>query len=262
MAKMFKSVRLFRFGKDDGQDGRGAAKPKFKTAWKELHGVPLTLIRNDALADAPAAPAPVAAAGQTAAEPIMAETLWQDRPVLFVLVRRPGCLLCREEAYNLSFQRQLIRDQLGIRMVAIVNQELGAREFADAYWRGECYMDSTFGIFKAMGEGKVRRASVFAALMPSVISRILRAMKSGLDHNFEGDASMLGGLLLVGPRDYGVVYEYPETEFGDFAPQDEVLDVCRQLAEDVAKRGTAPVSTTPWLVAESKPVVRPSATKA
>ncbi|KAJ3352990.1 hypothetical protein GGF32_003243 [Allomyces javanicus] len=177
-----------------------------------------------------------------------------------VLSFRFGCLLCREEAYNLSFQRQLIRDQLGIRMVAIVNQELGAREFADAYWRGECYMDPTFGIFKAMGEGKVRRASVFAALMPSVIARILRAMKSGLDHNFEGDASMLGGLLIVGPRDHGVVYEYPETEFGDFAPQDEVLDVCRQLAEGVAQRGTAPVPSTPWLVEKSQPVVRPAAT--
>ncbi|KAI9190268.1 hypothetical protein H9P43_001701 [Blastocladiella emersonii ATCC 22665] len=180
--------------------------------------------------DAPTSDAPLQAPG------IKSQTLWADRPTLIVLIRRPGCLLCRNEAFTLAGQRDLIQNELGIRMVAVVNQEFGAKDFADNFWKGEAYFDKDLGLFKAMGDGKVRRGSLLSLMFPSVLARFSEAKKSGLDSNLAGDGTMLGGLLIVRPGNDGVEYEYPETTFGDHAPLDTVLETCKNLAAKYPKK--------------------------
>ncbi|KAI9190269.1 hypothetical protein H9P43_001702 [Blastocladiella emersonii ATCC 22665] len=211
-----------------------------KTNFDLLHDVPLVPVAS---LDDPAA-----------ATPVLSHTLWADQPALIVLIRRPGCLLCRQEAHILAGKRDLIAQQYGIRMVAIVNQEFGAKDFVDNFWgRGEAYFDKELGLFKAMGDGQVRKASMLQLAYPSVIARYQQAKKSGLDSNFQGDGLMLGGLLVMRPGKGGIDYEYSETEFGDIAPIEDVLAACQRVAvptreataaeaEDAAPAATEPAA--------------------
>ena len=55
--------------------------------------------------------------------------------------------------------------------------------------------------------------------------------------NMKGEGRLLGGVLVVGPGETGVVYDYREKEFGDHAPVEEVV-------EAVEKIGNADYSST------------------
>ncbi|ORZ39027.1 hypothetical protein BCR44DRAFT_1496589 [Catenaria anguillulae PL171] len=170
----------------------------------------------------------------TAAEvpkPVVSQSLWEKSPALIVLIRRPGCLLCRQEAIALNEQRELIAKQYGIRMVAILNQEFGSQDFVTNWWKGEAYFDKDLGLFKAMGDGTLRRASLLQLMLPSVIARGQKA-KQVAEGNLQGDGTMLGGLLIMRPGDKGMQYDYAETEFGDHAPIETVLENCKKVAEE------------------------------
>ncbi|KAI9219234.1 hypothetical protein BC828DRAFT_386655 [Blastocladiella britannica] len=166
--------------------------------------------------------------------PVVSESLWKDQPALIVLIRRPGCLFCRNEAHMLAGAREEIAAKLGVRMVAIVNQSFGAQDFVDNFWKGEAYFDKDLGLFKAMGDGQIRKASLLQLGLPSVIARYQTAKQSGLDSNLKGDGTILGGLLLVKKGDDGIAYEHIETEFGDIAELDSVLGECRKVVEATA----------------------------
>ncbi|KAJ3352987.1 hypothetical protein GGF32_003240 [Allomyces javanicus] len=195
--------------------------PATKTSWPLMQNVALVPIRGEEGDSAPVDPE----------KTVLSQTLWQDRPTMIVLIRRPGCLLCREEAFNLANQRDHLQKELGIRMVAVVNQSFGAQDFADNYWKGTCFFDKDLGFFKAMGDGQIRKGSLLQLMKPSVLANMARARKTKLDSNLDGDGTILGGLLIVGPGDKGIVYEYPETEFGDHAPMETVLETCKSLAQ-------------------------------
>ncbi|ORZ34769.1 hypothetical protein BCR44DRAFT_132011 [Catenaria anguillulae PL171] len=195
------------------------SSPPPKTKSELLYNVDLISVT------APSLDAPLTGAS------IKSQQLWAERPALIVLIRRPGCLLCRAEAHTLATHRQLIENEYGVRMYAVVNQEFGAMEFAINYWKGEAYFDKELGMFKAIGDGEVRRGSLMQMLLPSVLSRMSKAKKSGLDFNTKGDGTILGGLVLMAPGDGGVVYEYAEREFGDHAPLEVVLEKCKELGE-------------------------------
>ncbi|KAI9220973.1 hypothetical protein BC828DRAFT_382232 [Blastocladiella britannica] len=126
--------------------------------------------------------------------------------------------------------REEIAAKLGVRMVAIVNQSFGAQDFVDNFWKGEAYFDKDLGLFKAMGDGQIRKASLLQLAMPSVIARLREAKKSGLDSNIDGDGTILGGLLLVKKGDEGLAFEHIETDFGDIAELETVLGACRKVA--------------------------------
>ncbi|KNE60458.1 hypothetical protein AMAG_05845 [Allomyces macrogynus ATCC 38327] len=195
--------------------------PATKTSWPLMQNVALVPIRGEEGDTSPVDPD----------KTVLSQTLWQDRPTMIVLIRRPGCLLCREEAFNLANQRDHLQKELGIRMVAVVNQSFGAQDFADNYWKGTCFFDKELGFFKAMGDGQIRKGSLLQLMKPSVLANMARARKTKLDSNLDGDGTILGGLLIVGPGDKGIVYEYPETEFGDHAPMETVLETCKSLAQ-------------------------------
>ncbi|KAJ1989243.1 hypothetical protein H4R33_002136 [Dimargaris cristalligena] len=161
---------------------------------------------------------------------IQSQSLWASRPVLVFVVRRPGCLLCREEAHTLAAQRATIETELGVTMVAVVHEELGALEFQEQFWRGPLYLDSEKGFFKAIGGGKLKWSSAWTMLLPSVFKNGRRATKAGVKGNFKGQGRIMGGLYIVKPEDRGIAFEYKEKVFGDHAPIDQVLAVCREIS--------------------------------
>lgn len=50
--------------------------------------------------------------GKASNDVIRADTLWEQSPTLIMVVRRPGCQLCREEAVELKKNQEEIENQL------------------------------------------------------------------------------------------------------------------------------------------------------
>ncbi|ORZ34770.1 hypothetical protein BCR44DRAFT_47008 [Catenaria anguillulae PL171] len=176
---------------------------------------------------------PMYIASNQPTDPLIAsQSLWENQPCLILLVRRPGCILCREEALALSTYRALIEGRYGIRMVAVVAHEFAAQEFGQHFWRGDVYLDKSQGMFKALGGGKVRHASKLHILRPSILARIVKAKQHNIPHHATGDNSVLGGLLLMRPGSRGIAYEHVEHEIGDMAPLGELLNECIDVAQE------------------------------
>ena len=63
----------------------------------------------------------------------------------------------------------------------------------------------------------------------SVIQSYLRARSAGFSGNIKGDGTLLGGMLVVGPSDQGIVYQYQASEFGDHAPLSDIVTAIDKL---------------------------------
>ncbi|KAI8913586.1 hypothetical protein EDD86DRAFT_245205 [Gorgonomyces haynaldii] len=118
--------------------------------------------------------------------------LYKDQPCLFLLVRRLGCGLCREEAAKLSVLRSTIQ-KCGIRMIAVCKEYIRneIEKFTPMFWVDEIVLDEKREMLKLLG--------------------------------------VLGGLMILDQRGQ-MVYKFEEVEFGDHAPIDKVLEACKQLA--------------------------------
>jgi len=133
--------------------------------------------------------------------------------------------LCREEAKNLSSS---LKPQIGqINLVGIVHESLGVEEFRSQFFAdGPIYLDSERNFFKLLGD---RWLGLTGFFMPSVWSNIQRAKAKGIEGNMEGEGKLLGGLLVVGPNDQGVLFVHREEVWGDHAKLEDVLEACRKI---------------------------------
>eukprot|EP00878_Enallax_costatus_P017368 GHUV01018241.1.p1 GENE.GHUV01018241.1~~GHUV01018241.1.p1 ORF type:complete len:174 (+),score=25.14 GHUV01018241.1:166-687(+) len=109
---------------------------------------------------------------------IDAKTLWEKQPVFVYCIRRPGCVLCRDEAKKLWKQHDTL-EAAGLRVVCVVHEWIDreVNAFVPAYWGGEIYHDVGKAFYRTFGHGQVRIASSLSLLNPfnPVWSRILTA---------------------------------------------------------------------------------------
>jgi hypothetical protein len=56
-----------------------------------------------------------------------------------------------------------------------------------------------------------------------------RACEPRFSYNMKGEGSIKGGLYIVGPGKTEIAHQFVERTFGDWAPLEEVLDVCTKL---------------------------------
>ncbi|CAG8464735.1 9161_t:CDS:2 [Scutellospora calospora] len=162
-----------------------------------------------------------------------ANTLWQDSPALVLVVRRPGCQLCREEALRISSYRDLISDKLGVKMVAIVHENLDneVEEFNKGYWNGLLYFDKEKSFFSQVGGGNIQYGGMLSFLKPSVWFNIGQNMKTGITGNMKGEGRILGGLYVIHQGSGGVEYQYREKVWGDHSPFDQVLTAVKKVSK-------------------------------
>ncbi|CAG8580537.1 13697_t:CDS:2 [Ambispora leptoticha] len=171
---------------------------------------------------------------------IKARSLWENAPCLVLVVRRPGCWLCRQEAIKLATYRELITNKLGIDMIAVVHETVRNQvsDFNMDYWMGSIYLDESKGFYRALGNGELKWESPFAMLKPTVLMNYRRQKKeTDCDGNMVGEGRILGGLLIMKPGDQGVAFDYHEKTFGDHAPLEHVLQACYQVS---LKKNTNP----------------------
>jgi len=135
--------------------------------------------------------------------------------------------LCREEAQKLSSLLPILNAK-NIRLIGVVHEELGAAEFAEKFFVGPIYLDSDRSFFKALGNRWLGLTGFFKI---DVWKNIFRAKQIGIEGNMKGEGRLLGGLLVIGPGDQGVIFEHREQVWGDHANLDDVLAACEKIRE-------------------------------
>ncbi|CAK9268961.1 unnamed protein product [Sphagnum jensenii] len=164
--------------------------------------------------------------------PFKASELWATKPTLVFCLRRPGCVMCRGEAHQL-YARKPIFDAMGVQLVVVLNENIESevKAFWPHYWGGMVLVDESREFFKALGGGKLPKGNLITgfAFNPQARQNWKRAKATGIKYNTNGEGTIKGGLYVLGSGKTGVVYQFIERNFGDWAPLDEVIKVCENL---------------------------------
>lgn len=164
--------------------------------------------------------------------PMKASDIWSTKPTIVFCIRRPGCVMCRAEAHQL-YSRKPIFDALGVQLVAVLNELIDAevKSFWPRFWGGMILVDKKRDFFKALGGGILPKESFITGFIFNPVARenFKRARATGIHNNLHGEATIKGGLLIVRPGRGGIAYQFVERNFGDWAPLEEVLEVCGKL---------------------------------
>lgn len=166
------------------------------------------------------------------AAPFKASQLWAEKPTLILCLRRPGCVMCRAEAHQL-YARKPIFDAMGIQLVVVLNEHIDAevRQFWPRYWGGMVVADTHRDFFKALGQGELPKEGFVTGFLLNSIAKAnyKRAKATGVEGNYAGEGTIKGGLFIMRPGNGGVAYQFVERNFGDWAPIEEVLEVCGNI---------------------------------
>lgn len=163
---------------------------------------------------------------------IKASELWRDKPAVILCIRRLGCIMCRAEAHQL-YSRKPMFDALGVQLFAAIHEyiETEVKDFWPNYWGGVVLHDREMEFFKALGGGKLLRDNFISGFLlnPRAIANYRRAKAMRIEHNFNGEGEIKGGLFIVGKGKQGIAYQFVERNFGDWAPLSEVFEICTRL---------------------------------
>lgn len=154
---------------------------------------------------------------------ITASKLWADEPVAILVVRRPGCPLCRLDAKQIS--NLFKNDFEHIKLVAIVKEVekdtvkehhmLGIQEFKEKYWNNnDIYYDREAKFYEYFGNKNVIYQPLHTWNPCKLMAdwfRLMELLKENHieEYNWNGSAWIKGGFLLILP-DSGVVYRQDE----------------------------------------------------
>lgn len=164
-----------------------------------------------------------------------ASQLWATSPVVLFVIRRPGCILCREEAVRLQEHRAEF-EALGVKLEGVVKEWLPEEiaDFSPKYWPTEnLHLDADRVFYKAVNGGQTLKISLFEMLNPfgQAWKNAKRAKKVITEHNLKGEGQIAGGLMVLKAGNGGVVYSHLEKTFGDHAPMAEVLAAAKEAAQ-------------------------------
>ena len=166
---------------------------------------------------------------------VLASDLWADRCAIILIVQRPGCPLCRDQAQILCQRMEEMAtlldfsvDENSFNLVCIVrnkDDQEDVQEFFDYfttsvqtnnYVNGALFYDPTKAFYK-----KMRKFSFWDLFSFRVYNAYRRARERGIKGSSKSDGNILGGLLVINKEK--VWYEFREKFPGDAAPLEEVL---------------------------------------
>ncbi|KAL2484729.1 Uncharacterized protein Adt_29485 [Abeliophyllum distichum] len=172
---------------------------------------------------------------KTKTPPMKASELWREKPAILLCIRRPGCIMCRAEAHQL-YSKKPIFDALGVQLYVVLHEhiETEVKDFWPRYWGGVVLFDRGKEFFKALGGGKLLKDKFITGFLfnPRAIANYKRAKTIAVDQNFKGEGEIKGGLFIVGRGKSGIAYQFIERNFGDWAPLDEVIEICTRIQNE------------------------------
>lgn len=160
--------------------------------------------------------------------------------VIFV-VRRPGWVLCREEALDLSAMKKEGKlgkaDLIGIIKevapcpTAQTDEELGVGEFQKTYFDYPLYIDEDLGFYKYLGSRSLIKDVPFSwnpfTLYNSFKELGTRLKTKNVEGNYKGEGLTLGGIIIYSKKK-GVVFEYKEMT-GSAIPKEDIEAAIKSL---------------------------------
>ncbi|CAG8626436.1 9350_t:CDS:2 [Ambispora leptoticha] len=156
---------------------------------------------------------------------VISNSLWKDSAALILVVRRPGCAICRNEALKLASHRDLITEKLAKQ----IDNEVQA--FNDGFWKGDIYIDEEKEFYRALGGGELKWSGTSNFLRSSVWKKYLSGRKI-VGGTFKGQGRILGGCYIVYPGSKGLAFEHREKYFGDFPAIDELIVKCKAISSN------------------------------
>lgn len=99
----------------------------------------------------------------------------------------------------------------------MTDEKLGVGEFQNKYFGGNTlYLDEELKFYKALGERKISLPSWNPCALWTMYKLVSgRMAQKEISGNFAGEGLTLGGVLVIGPGDQGVLYEYLEESGAD-----------------------------------------------
>jgi len=109
-----------------------------------------------------------------------------------------------------------------VKLHAVLHEKFGAEEFQEFYQHGTIHFDEKQHFF---GPHLRRKSyvSLLGLLGPQMREWKRSADEKGITGNFQGDGMLLGGLVVIGPGDQGILYQHLEEDFGERCDMDQVM---------------------------------------
>lgn len=175
--------------------------------------------------------------GRPEGAPFPASNLWADEPVAVLVVRRPGCPLCRLDARQLS---NLFKSEFDhIKLIAIVKEVekdgkdlLGVQDFKEKYFNNnEVYYDKDAKFYEYFGKKNVINQPLHSYNPCRLVGDFFKlwdTLKENdiCEYNWNGSAWIKGGFLMVVP-DQGIVYRQEEVTGARFPYVDITHEVMK-----------------------------------
>ncbi|KIH60545.1 hypothetical protein ANCDUO_09203 [Ancylostoma duodenale] len=122
---------------------------------------------------------------------VQASSLFSKGPTMVMAVRRPGCMLCRKEAAELSTLEPNMK-AAGINLVAVVHETKGVNDFKP-YFKGEVYFDkeSSLAFDRRVNRSIVRCDAIVSEIPAALLLTVGEMAMFGY-----GALAALGGAFL------------------------------------------------------------------
>lgn len=188
--------------------------------------------------------------GKVCGRPLAAGYLYEGKPVLFFVIRRPGCVFCREQAQllveiiksnNLNDKIQIIGIVKQVAPVprAPTDKELGIEDFQKIYFDNHpIFLDPDLEFFKRLGYRSVLNQKWSSwnpfTLWNSFRNNQRRISSKRITGNFVGEGLIQGGIILLLPG-RGVKFIYHEVT-GMEIPRESILAILLDVAKECEEK--------------------------
>jgi hypothetical protein len=176
---------------------------------------------------------------------IMADKLFNAeriKPLLVLVVRRPGCVLCREHAWELSSRVEnktiggdvdlvgIVKEVAPTKGGVLTDEELGVGEFQSKYFRNyPCYVDEEQKFYKILMGNNLFSMKPYTwnpfTLYKDFRSLQQRMKEKNISGNLKGDYTIKGGLLLFSKN--GSLRLKVDEVVGEDLPYDRIVEAVK-----------------------------------
>lgn len=172
---------------------------------------------------------------------IMADKLFsvdRRKPLLVLVVRRPGCVLCREHGFEVSRRVEdrsiggdvdlvgIVKEVAPTKGGTLTDEELGVGEFQRKYFRNyPCYVDEEQMFYKIVMGNHLFSMKPYSwnpfTLYKDFRNIQQRIKEKDITGNLKGDYAIKGGLLLFSHN--GALQLKVDEVVGEDLPYDEIV---------------------------------------
>lgn len=157
-------------------------------------------------------------------------SLWKERPVVLLFLRRLGCSICRAYAKEMDACREEF-EKIGVSVVALSFERYAEGSDTDySFEKGNFWTGDIYSIDKEVYSELFVRKGLFDGFYGLMdINKAVRnkVRAQGVSGNLKGDGFQLGGQFVVNTTGE-VVFEHRQKSYGDNAELDELLEAAKR----------------------------------